>query len=182
MKTIFIFIFSFVIILGVAGQDSIVENPQPKQKKAISEKLFYGGTIGVSFGDYSRIAIYPYLGLRITKKFRMALQIGYEYISDSRSSTKYTASNYGLSVWAQYNIIPALYLHLEPAYYSYETYYIEGENRVWVPFVFAGAGLQKKLGARTAVYAQVKFDLLQDENSPYKNWDPFFDIGIVVGI
>jgi hypothetical protein len=182
MKTFTLVLLSFVLILAVSAQDSIPEPAPVKEKKPISDKLFYGGTVGLSFGSYSRIAVYPYIGIRLTKSFRLGLQPGYEYISDKRNDTKYTASNYGISLLAQYNIIPALYIHLEPAIYNYDAYYILGENRVWVPFLFAGAGLHQRLGPRSVMYIQVKFDLIQDANSPYKDWAPFFDVGIGVGI
>lgn len=184
MKSIAVFIFATLMVFSALGQDTIPE-PEPeqvKQKKPIGEKLFFGGTVGVSFGNYSRIAAYPYVGYRLTKKFRIGVQPGYEYISDKRYEPKRTASNYGLSVFAQYNIFPALYLHVEPAIYNYDAYYITGENRVWVPFVFVGAGLHQRLGGRAVLYLQVKFDLIQDANSPYKDWAPFFDVGMGIGI
>jgi hypothetical protein len=182
MKTFPIFFLILMLALTTSGQDTIPQAKPEKQKKPIGDKLFYGGSVGVSFGNYSRIAVYPYVGIRLTKSFRVGLQPGYEYISDKRYDTKYTASNYGISLLAQYNIIPAIYIHLEPAIYSYEAYYLEGENRVWVPFVFAGAGLHQRLGGRSVLYVQVKFDLIQDANSPYKDWAPFFDVGIGIGI
>jgi hypothetical protein len=176
-------IFSLFFFLFLASaQDTIPEATPVKEKKPVGDKLFYGGTIGLSFGNYSRIAVYPYVGINVTPKFRTGLQVGYEYISDDRGGSKYNASNYGFSILAQYNIIPAIYLHLEPALYSYDAYYLVDEDRVWVPFIFAGAGLHQRLGSRSALYAQVKFDLLQDKNSPYDDWAPFFDIGVVFGI
>ena len=182
MKNIVLcFLLSFFSMV-LFGQDTIPDQKPAKVKKPISQKLFYGGTVGLSFGNYSRVALYPYVGLRVTRSFRVGVQPGYEYITDKRYDRKYTASNYGISLLAQYNIIPALYVHIEPAYYSYDAYYIAGENRVGVPFVFVGAGLHQKLGNRSVMYFQVKFDLLQNENSPYKDWAPFFDVGVGIGI
>jgi hypothetical protein len=179
MKTLFLILAGLLCGTIVFPQDTLQESKSPKPLK---DKLFYGGTIGLSFGSYSRVAVYPNIGIRVSPKFRTGLQLGYEYISDDRGDIRYTASNYGVSIFAQYNVIPALYIHVEPAFYNYDAYYVSGENRVWVPFIFAGAGLHQRLGRRSVIFVQVKFDLLQDSNSPYKNWDPFFDIGVAVGI
>ncbi len=182
MRTIATVLIALFLTSGLLGQDTIPEESPAAQKKPKGDKIFYGGTVGLSFGNYSRIAIYPYVGYRVTKSFRLALQPGYEYISDKRNDRKVTASNYGISLLAQMNVFRSLYLHVEPAIYNYDAYYIIGENRVWVPFVFAGAGLHQRLGPRSVMYFQVKFDLIQDANSPYKDWAPFFDVGIGVGI
>ena len=182
MKKIITILFCVMLAFALHAQDTIPQSKPQKQKNPARDKIFYGGTLGLSFGNYSRIAIYPYVGYRVTKRFRIGVQPGYEYISDKRYDRKITASNYGISVLAQYNIIPALYLHLEPAIYNYDAYYIVGENRVWVPFLFAGAGLHQRLGSHSVIYFQLKFDLIQDANSPYKDWAPFFDIGVGVGI
>lgn len=173
----------FSMTLLSQDQDTIPEQKPEKEKKSIKQKVFLGGTVGLSFGSFSRIAIYPQIGLRVNDKFRTALQIGYEYISDTRGSVDYSGSNYGASIWAQYQLFKALYIHVEPAYYNYDGIWNpEGSDRFWVPYVFAGAGLHKRLGGRSVLYAQVKVDLIQDSKSPYNDWAPFFDIGISVGL
>lgn len=168
MKVVILILATLLCGTSIYSQDTI---PEVKPKKSLKDKLFYGGTIGLSFGNYSRVAIYPNIGIRVSPKLRTGLQLGYEYISDDRGDIRFTASNYGGSIFAQYNIIPAVYIHIEPAFYNYDAYYVTGENRVWVPYIFAGAGLHQRLGKRSVIFVQVKFDLLQDSDSPYKNWD-----------
>jgi len=175
-------LFIVMVAFNALAQDTIPEHKPQKPKNPVSEKIFYGGTVGISFGDFSRIALYPYIGLSLSEKLRTGVQFGYEYISDKRALTTFTASNYGLSVFGQYNIIPSIYIHAEPAIYSYDAYYLLEKDRVWVPFFYVGAGLHQRLGSRSVVYIQVKFDLIQDSNSPYSDGAPFFDIGVGVGI
>ncbi len=174
-------LLAIILIPAAWGQDTIPQQKPEKKRSTAGDKLFYGGSVGLSFGNYSRIAIYPYVGTRLTRSLRLALQPGYEHINDKRGDRHFKASNYGISLLAQYNIIPSLYLHVEPAIYSYDAYYID-EDRVWVPFLFAGAGLHQRLGRAAVMYFQLKFDLIQDANSPYKDWAPFFDVGVAVGI
>ena len=42
-------------------------------------------------------------------------------------------------------------------------------------------GFVQPIGRNTVAYAEVLFDVLQDEKSPYKSGEPFFSIGVGVG-
>lgn len=183
MKQLALTLMCVLFLVGIHAQDTIPEQKPAKEKKGIGDKLFVGGTVGLSFGSYSRVAIYPYIGLQVNKKFRTAFQVGYEYVRNTSGSVDYSGSNYGFSLWAQYHIFKSLYVHAEPGYYNFDGIWnAEGDDRFWVPFFFAGAGLHKRIGGRSMVYVQVKFDLINDSNSPYEDWAPFFDIGVAVGI
>ena len=143
----------------------------------MGKRVFYGGSVGLSFGSYTRIAVYPQIGFRFTNKLSGGIELGYVYVT----SDSYTSSSYGGSLFARYRIIPAIYLHAEYATYNFETLNSDDpDERVWVPFLFLGAGFVKKVGSSTHVFAEVKFDVLQDENSHY-GWDPLFRVGVSVG-
>ncbi|MCD4731065.1 MAG: hypothetical protein K8R74_10715 [Bacteroidales bacterium] len=195
-----VLLFSLVFIFGViiqAQQDTIPEftkdtipkvtpepEPEPakekKEKKPRSQKVFFGGAVGLSFGSYTRIAVYPQIGYRITSNLTAGIELGYIYISDTRyDNSTQNYSNYGASVFAQYRILKPVYVHVEYAAYNYLVNYIT-ENREWVNFLFLGAGYIQKVGKATHIFAQVKFDVLQNENSPY-GWDPLFRVGATVG-
>lgn len=172
------------LVLTAIAQDAIHEKAKPtknEQSVPLSEKIYFGGGLGLSFGSYTRLAIYPLVGVRVTDKFRSGIQFGYEYISDKRYSPNFEASNYGAGLFAQYNIFPQLYVHLEPAIYNYEAYYIVNKDRVWVPYLYVGGGLAQPIGGNAFMYAQIKFDLIQDINSPYSSWAPMYDVGVRVG-
>jgi hypothetical protein len=145
--------------------------------------VFFGGTIGLSFGSYFRVSVQPMIGYNFNQKFSGGLKIGYEYISDSRSSPTVTWNNYGASVFGRYRFIPQIYLHAEFAYISYgaKTAKLQSE-RVWVPFLYLGAGYYHPLSPTTALFFEVLFDVLQDSHSPYEKWQPIISFGVVAGI
>ncbi len=154
-----------------------------KAKPESQQKFFYGGNLGVSFGQYTMVGIYPLLGYNLTPKFSLGVKFIYEYISDKRYDETYSSSNYGGSLFARFRIIPPLYLHAEYSQMSYDQYYSQDESgRVSVPYVFVGAGYRQSLGGAVWLNAQVLFDVLQDSNSPYSNWEPFFSLGFGVGL
>ena len=153
-----------------------------KQKPPLKDKLYFGGYLNLSFGKYTVIGAEPMVGYKITPKLSAGVKIRYDYIKDKRYSTTYTTSNYGGSVFTRYRIIPALYLHAEYALYNYELFYaFEESERKWIPFLFLGAGYSQRLGGNTWLNLQILFDVLQNKNSPYNSWEPFYSVGVGVG-
>ncbi|MFK5857197.1 MAG: hypothetical protein QM503_13790 [Bacteroidota bacterium] len=182
MKYLFLILFISMIHLSYSQDTTQVVTKETKQSKPIGEKFYYGGNIGLSFGSYTMIGIYPLVGFKITPKLSTGVKVAYEYIMDKRYATDYTTSNYGASIFARYRIIPALYIHVEYAGLNYELYNAVGDsNREWIPFLFAGAGYSQALGNNVWLNAQILFDVLQSSNSPYNDWEPFYSIGISAG-
>ena len=162
-----------------------VDQPaQPvKAKPNNQQKFFYGGNVAASFGNYTMVGIYPLVGYNLTPKFSVGVKFLYQYISDKRYAETYTSSNYGGSIFARFRIVPPVYLHAEYSQMSYDQYYSQDESgRVSVPYVFVGAGYRQSLGGAVWLNAQVLFDVLQDSNSPYGSWEPFFSLGFGVGL
>ena len=165
------------------AQDTMNVAPtQTEQSKPFKDKIYYGGNIGLSFGSYTMIGVYPLIGYKITPKLSAGVKIAYEYIVDKRYESNYTTSNYGGSLFARYRIIQPLYVHAEYAMLNYELYNALGESkREWVPFMLVGAGYSQHLGGNAWLNVQVLFDVLQSSKSPYKNWEPFYSVGVGIG-
>ncbi len=156
--------------------------PPAKPRKDVKSNLFYGGYINLSFGDYSVIGIEPMVGYKLTPKLSTGVKVRYDYIEDRRYSQTRTTSTYGGSLFTRYVVARTLYAHIEPASYNYELYHLNGSSeREWVPFLFVGAGYIQPVSDRTWLNVQILFDVLNDKNSPYDEWIPFFSIGVGVG-
>ena len=154
---------------------------QPKQKQSRSDRLYFGGYFNLSLGKYTLLGIEPMVGFKLTQRLSLGAKIRYDYISDKRYSETYNASNYGGSLFARFRL-KRIYLHAEYAGYNYKLYNELGNShREWIPFLFVGGGFSQRLGGRTSLNAQILFDVLHDDGSPYKNWEPFYSIGIGVG-
>jgi hypothetical protein len=119
----------------------------------------------------------------LNPKTSVGLKIGYTYSEYTSYGQKITASNYGASVFGEYRIIPQAYAHAEFAYVSYEhPTFNSASTRDWVPFLLLGGGLVQPVSHTTSLFVEVLFDVLQDSNSPYDDWEPFISIGARVGI
>jgi len=178
-----ILVFTLLLSGALYAQDSTqVGDPVSKPKPEMGQQIYYGGNLGLTVGSYTRIGIYPLVGYKITPKLSAGVKIAYEYIRDNRYNTTYETSNYGGSIFSRYRIIPSLYAHIEYAQLNYELYNALGESqREWIPFFFVGAGYSKRLSPNAWLNLQVLFDVLQNESSPYGNWDPIFSVGVGVG-
>jgi hypothetical protein len=150
-------------------------------------KWYYGGSLGFGFSsNYFSISIQPIVAYKITPKLSLGGKIGYTYWSNSNVEPTYNSSNYGGSIFSRYRIIPQLYAHAEFAYWSYENAYLNPlggytTERNWVPFLLLGGGFSQMISPNVWAYAEVLFDVINDSNSPYDEWDPFISVGVGVG-
>ena len=168
------------VVEQTTGTDK--KQPAAKSKGSFKSNLFYGGYINLSFGSYTVIGIEPMIGYKLTPKLSAGVKVQYNYIQDDRYAKSYTTSTYGGSIFGRYLVTPKFYAQVEAASYSYEFFYFNGgSEREWVPFLLAGGGFIQPLGERSWLNVQILFDVLQDDKSPYEDWEPFFSIGIGAG-
>ncbi len=173
----------FISVVSFAQTDIIYvererQEQEPEQNSKFDKsKLYYGGSVNVSFGKYTVIGAAPLVGYKLTPKFSVGSQLSYEYSSYNDNS----GSNYGLSIFSRYRIVPQMYLHAEYSGMIYKVYNNIGSNRKLVPFLFLGGGYSQPISENTWFTAQVLFDVLNNKNSPYKSYEPFFSVGIGVG-
>jgi hypothetical protein len=181
---------------SIVEKDSVVveeqTTPPPTNPQSSENKWYYGGTVGFNFwSDYFYLSLNPLVGYQISPKFSIGGKLMYAYINDQRYEPfELTSHNYGAGLFARFTPIYQIYLHAEFDYASYEDYtiytpvlgepYVESE-RNWVPFLLLGGGFVQRVGANAAVYVEVLFDVIHDENSPYEDWDPIISIGGGVG-
>jgi hypothetical protein len=156
---------------------------EPQKKPVLNpNKMYFGGYVNASIGSYTAIGVEPLVGYKLTQKLSVGGKLSYEYISDKRYDEDYSASNYGFSLFSRIRVTQRLYAHAEYSAMNYKLFNeTGGSDREWVPFLFLGGGLSQPISKNTWVTAEVLFDVLQNENSPYKNWEPFFSVGFGVG-
>lgn len=159
-----------------------VEKPKKQSSFKIS-KVIVGGSLGFSFGSVTSVRINPLLGYKLTPKLTTGITGLYEYNSyDYSGYGRQNYSNYGGSVFSRFRFVPMAYLHAEFSYINYEFSRFNNEKyRQGVPFIFLGGGFAQKVGRNTYAYGQILFDVLQDSNSPYSEWAPFYSVGVSVG-
>jgi len=173
-----VIVFAALAVLVLASPASAQEEPTTRDGSA--SRIYYGGSITLGFGSSFRIGVFPLLGVRLTPKLSVGGQAGIEYVNYDGPGRE--AVNYGGSLFARYRVIPQLYLHGEGVYANYELFGVgDTSQREWVPFLLLGGGFVQPVSVRSAAYVEVLFDVLQDDNSPYNDWEPFVRVGVMVG-
>jgi hypothetical protein len=166
---------------SVAVQSTAPPPARPvSSKPPLRERIYWGGSVVFSMGgDVSTIGVYPMVAYKIRPKWSVGLEAGYEHVSWDEPD--FSADNYGGSLFTRYRIISRMYAHAEYQMINYELFTPFGSDREWVPFLLLGGGLSTMVGPRTWAYAEILFDVLRDNNSPYDDWEPFVSVGVGVG-
>jgi hypothetical protein len=148
--------------------------------QSAESKVYYGGTVSLSFGDVFVIGLHPMIAYKLTPRLSAGVEASYEYVNYDVPDE--SAHNYGGSVFSRFRLVPQLYAHAEYQVINYEIFTLSGgSSREAVPFVWLGGGFSQPIGPRTWAYVEVLFDVLQDDNSPYSDWEPLYSFGVSVG-
>nr|WP_319398607.1 hypothetical protein [uncultured Carboxylicivirga sp.] len=173
MKKLSLLLVGLLFVCNIFAQES----------NSFKDKLYTGGQVGLTFGSYTNVMISPMLGARLNDRVYAGVGFEYQYTKDKTISPSRTYNQYGGRIFTQYNLLPSLFAHAEFSGLSMERYnYFAQKERNFVPFLFVGGGYRQYISERSFVSFRVLFDVLQHKNSPYKAWDPVFNIGFGIGI
>ena len=171
-------VLALVVMLGTSGQaqqDSTLQASKPSFKPFV----FYGGNVYLSFGSGTTIGASPMVGMYLTPQ--LGVGVGATYIHYTRDDL--TSNVYGGRLFARYNIIPQIYAKTEFSYLIYnDTYKGVDVGSTSVPYLFVGGGYRQPIGPRVFFEVDVMFDVLRNENSQYRNWEPLIGVGVSVGL
>jgi hypothetical protein len=169
-KSLLIFLFTLTA-LTLLEQGSVLA--QNKKKGFDPAKMFFGGGLGLQFGDPTFIEISPIAGYRFTDRFAPGVGVVYEYLSFKRHNV--ATSVYGGKAFASYVVIENLFLHTEYEVLSLETEYFDylfkytGQERFFVGSFFVGGGYRVPMGSRSFSTIMVLWNLNETVYSPYQN-------------
>ena len=142
--------------------------PEPTttaSKPGMRDRFYFGGGIGLSFGTVDYVELSPLVGFRVTPDFNLGLSVFYRYRNDGRYEEDVTTNDYGANLFAQYQVVPRLFLHGEVEYLDYE--YILANldtTRESQTSLLAGAGYGWPVGG-SSVYFLALYNFSYDENS-----------------
>ncbi|MEO5997215.1 MAG: hypothetical protein ABIN89_10760 [Chitinophagaceae bacterium] len=169
------------------------EEPEPTEKKGFDKsKLFIGGNLGASFGDYSLANISPQLGYRFNDYLAAGVGINFLYssikyrYSDGSLDSKTSYGVTGLNVFGRVYPIKYILLQAQPElnyvwvkekyYDGTPDYKIPGKL---VPSLLLGGGAVIPQGPG-ALVIMVQFDVLNQAQNPYGN-RPIYNFGYNIG-
>lgn len=176
-------IIMFLISSHIYGQKKNGED------KKFTDKLFFGGSIGLVIGQVTQIDILPMAGIWVTPQWSIGMTGRYSFYQQKfvtlGSRNSYRTHIWGGSAFTQILPIPdfskigvnihgGLLVHAE-----YESLYLNRNitdpsntdvtGKQWVKMYLIGGGYRQILGDRSALYILVLWDLSHNEYSPYSS-------------
>lgn len=175
-----------IIILFLTLTSFTSFSQQESDKKKFSDKLFFGGTLGLTFGDVTQIDVVPLAGIWVVPQWSVGVGGRYTYFSRRsiyQGERVLRTHMWGASGFTQILPIPdfskilpinlhgGILLHGE-----YEGLYLDQRmidpfsnlaGKTWVHLYLAGFGYRQILGERAALNILLLWDLSNNQFSPY---------------
>lgn len=175
------------LLVGMTVPSLAQQTTKSTDSRPFSERIWFGGGVGLSFGTVTAIQVDPLVGYKVDQNGKLSIGLGgsYWYFRDNRFTTPYDFTAYGYRTFTRYRFIEQAYAHAEFLHMNVESNrfgaFSEIRPRIWVPHLLVGGGYVQPLGGRGSIYLQVLFDVLQDPNSIYFNQGPIFSGGVGIG-
>lgn len=174
ISTLFILCISFTANNKIHAQ-YLENDPTPTQR------IFWGGNIGLMFGSYTNISMNPTIGYRLTN--RLSAGLGGTYNWTKSTYYDYSGQSYGANVFASFTIIKnlgdaipindagGLLVYGELSYMNIRDYYaIQLPNQPdWVYTPLAGIAYQSPIGIKSYFVFMVLYNFSESIYSPYSN-------------
>ena len=178
-----ILLYCFVVLISnlsfsQAYEDEDIPVKPAKEKLKISERLVFGGNLGLNFGTETYVNISPLIGYKVTDRLTTGFGISYTYISQQYYNYKGHAfggsvftefavikniseliplnMNFGLSIYGEYNFLNVRYLHLM-------------DNFDWINSPMLGLALKIPISYRSYVRVMFLYNFNDNLYSPYQN-------------
>jgi hypothetical protein len=196
LPTILAVAFALLVKTAAAQEEQPPQNPMIEGRDdspstPLKDRFFFGGSIGLQFGDYTYIDVSPMVGFKVTEKLHAGLGFTYIYLDaevlvNNTGVKRYSTSDYGGRIFGRYYIWENFFGHTEfevlnmgyPVYYNPPVDKIE-ILRETITSWFVGGGYNQEIGPNTAIQFMVLWNLTEEPYSPYSN--PIFRIGIAAG-
>lgn len=154
-----------LLILSIVLLSSSISLFGQRKKDApppLRERIFFGGSFGLQFGNYTNIEINPVVGLWVLPNVAIAAGPGYQYFSDSyydMSTSLFSLKAYGqvvllrdLDKFIPLGVHTGIVFHIEDELLNLDTEYWKNvtarPERFWLNSVLVGGGLSQQIGRK----------------------------------
>lgn len=185
MKNLYLIPLLTCITLSVFAQndqDSSHLKATPSREKnnsPLKDRLFFGGDLGLNFGDVTYIYLAPTIGYKLTDKLGVGLGPSYSYLKDKRYN--YETNTYGGRLFSQYRIFNQALLYGEYGLINAEVYDLLQTElvRATIPSLLLGGGYTAEIGNRSNFTIMALWNFAESNYVFYEN--PIIRAGFNVG-
>lgn len=139
------------------SEGSKKDSTEKKDKIPFSQRLVYGGNLGLWFGSINYVQINPMVGYKLTDWWAAGPSFNYTYFGNSIANINY----YGPGAWTRIRPLRGFYLHTE--FSALKTNYYDKVVPVWL----VGGGVIAR-GDFASLAFFMMYDAIQNEYSPYR--------------
>lgn len=167
-----VLVLTSVSLTSFAQRDSTLVNPNYKPKPPLSDRIFIGGSLAMTFGSITYIGASPVIGYKLTDNWAVGVGGSYYYYQDNYYN--YSTSIYGVLLMSRYIIYKGLFVEgdfeennqdaltiVDPLKGTYTL------DRAWIPSLLLGGGYSQMIGGRSAFFISILYDVIQNPNSQY---------------
>lgn len=158
-----------LLFLGICSS-AVAQEEQEKPKPSFRDRIFFGGSFGLSFGDVTFVELSPVAGYKISERFSAGGGIIYQYLKDKRAD--FSSNTYGGRAFGIAKIFDPVFAQVEYEYLNYEYLPLaDGPKRADFSSILAGGGVSQPLSGNiflnmTALY-NFTYGLSNAEYKPY---------------
>ncbi len=162
-----------VLVLFVLFNYAAIGQGGIQKKRQLSDKIFFGGGLGMQFGSVTAINISPIVGYTPVDNLYFGLKGKYEYYKYSNYNTG--TSIYGGSLFGMYSFFEAVAVYAEYEVLSLESLYfdplqMQGHgDRFWLQSPLVGGGYIQSLGGRSKLMLMILWNLNETYGTYYSN-------------
>lgn len=167
-----------VIALALTGAGQVMAQDAPPPLPDTSP-WFFGGGIGLGFGDVDWIELYPLIGYRVNRQLSLGGGVSYRYLNDDRFAGAPSTTDYGSNLFARFHLTPQWFLEADYEFLSHEFVRFDlSTDRDTFNTLLGGIGYSQPMGARASIFVLALYDFTHDDNDPFY---PYSDPWIVRG-
>lgn len=181
---------SLVLFLLALPFQNFAQLKSSTERRTFSEKVFFGGALGLTIGDITQIDIIPVAGIWVFPQWSVGATGRYSYYSHrgyfvGGPTKPYRTHILGYSVFTQVlpvpdfsEIFPKVKVHGGLMFHAeYERLYLDRRmvdpaavnesGKTWVDLYLLGGGYRQRLGERAALNIMMLWELSESKFSPY---------------
>jgi len=169
-----------MLVLVVGLSTTSVLSQTMGDNPSFRDRLFTGGSFGMSFGNVTFVNVSPILGYMISPRLSAGVGVLYQYVNDKRFTPNYERNDWGTNVFTRFMLVPPIFLHAEYEYLNYDSF----DDRLGFNSFMAGGGISQPLGRNAAFIAMAlyNFSYVNDNTTIQPYADPWIiRIGITAG-
>ncbi|MFP4556277.1 MAG: hypothetical protein ACLFNU_05340 [Bacteroidales bacterium] len=179
--------FAILALLNLLAFTNV--NAQERRAKSddkFSDKLFFGGSLGLTIGDITQVDVLPVAGIWVIPQWSLGVGGRYSYYSQRSLALgdfgqRYRSHIWGVSAFTQ--ILPvADFSEVLPVstrgglmfHGEYEMLYIDRQRidptqnkKTWVDILLVGVGYRQLVGEKAALNIMLLWHFTQDDFTPY---------------